>query len=223
MTDNYGANIFLRNSYAQDGEDIVLDSFFIDKGYKGFYIDLGALHPFRYSNTQIFYERGWRGINIDATPGSMQAFHATRQRDINLEIALSDKKETIKFYMFADSALNNFNAQRSELLVRKGIIQTGIVDITTSTINDVLHDYLPKNQPIDFINIDVEGLELKILSSLDFETYCPHFFLIEELGYTSSDFLTYKKSDVYKLLSAKNYIVVAKTCRTIIFSKALPS
>ncbi len=50
--------------------------------YKGFYVDIGAHHPFRYSNTQFFYEKGWRGINIDATPGSMDRFKDFRPEDI---------------------------------------------------------------------------------------------------------------------------------------------
>ena len=60
-------------SYSQEGEDMVLRSFFEgQKNYKGFFVDVGAHHPYRFSNTLHFYKKGWRGINIDPQPG-MQA------------------------------------------------------------------------------------------------------------------------------------------------------
>ena len=62
-------------SYSQQGEDMILKSLFQDH-QSGFYVDVGAHHPSRFSNTYFFYLRGWRGINIDAMPGSMAAFPA---------------------------------------------------------------------------------------------------------------------------------------------------
>src|SRR6476646_5268501 len=74
VADRYGYR-----SYSQEGEDRVLASLlFKIRGGKevtdGFYVDVGAHHPFKYSNTCFFYARGWQGINIDAWPGSMAAF-----------------------------------------------------------------------------------------------------------------------------------------------------
>jgi hypothetical protein len=51
---------------------------------KGFYVDVGAYHPFLFSNTYIFYLRGWRGINIDATPGSMKLFNKFRKAVLSI-------------------------------------------------------------------------------------------------------------------------------------------
>lgn len=76
---------FRKNFYSQDGEDTLLTAFYESQPeYKGFYVDIGALHPLRFSNTQIFYDRGWHGINIDATPGSMKLFNKVRPNDINI-------------------------------------------------------------------------------------------------------------------------------------------
>jgi len=75
--DNYSIKI-----YSQDGEDIILKEFFSGKE-KGFYVDIGAHHPLRLSNTYLFYKKGWSGINIDAMPGSMKIFNKKRRRDIN--------------------------------------------------------------------------------------------------------------------------------------------
>ena len=77
-------------SFAQEGEDRVLFSLLFKlHGGKhidnGFYVDVGAHHPYYLSNTYIFYRQGWRGLNIDAMPGSMALFEKNRPRDINLE------------------------------------------------------------------------------------------------------------------------------------------
>src|SRR5690554_6253894 len=79
---------FSRKSYSQEGEDILLEKLFEGKN-DGFYVDVGAHHPRRFSNTYLLYRRGWRGINIDAMPGSMAEFRRLRGRDINLEIPIS--------------------------------------------------------------------------------------------------------------------------------------
>src|SRR5688500_1685041 len=67
-------------SYALEGEDMVLRRLFEGKT-RGFYVDVGAHHPRRFSNTYYFYRRARRGINIDAAPGSMEAFNRDRSRD----------------------------------------------------------------------------------------------------------------------------------------------
>jgi len=83
---------FKRISYSQEGEDLILERFFEGMN-TGFYVDVGAFHPKRFSNTYIFYKKGWHGINIDARPGSMKLFNFVRPRDINLEIPISNEKK----------------------------------------------------------------------------------------------------------------------------------
>ena len=76
--------------YSQEGEDIILRHIFGDQT-KGFYVDVGAHHPKRFSNTCYFYDRRWQGINLDTLPGSMWFLQKLRPRDKNLEIAISEK------------------------------------------------------------------------------------------------------------------------------------
>ncbi|MFA7355121.1 MAG: SAM-dependent methyltransferase, partial [Sulfurimonadaceae bacterium] len=71
-------------SYSQEGEDMILRRLF-EQQPNGFYVDVGAHHPKRFSNTYFFYKKGWRGINIDAMPNSMELFNKIRPRDINIE------------------------------------------------------------------------------------------------------------------------------------------
>ncbi|MFM9973057.1 MAG: FkbM family methyltransferase, partial [Beijerinckiaceae bacterium] len=70
----------------------------------GFYVDVGAHHPFRFSNTCALYQSGWRGINIDADPALIAAFRRHRGRDINLSLGISDVPGTLAFHVFNEPA-----------------------------------------------------------------------------------------------------------------------
>jgi len=153
-------------SYSQEGEDIILRRIF-EKQKTGFYIDIGAHHPKRFSNTYYFYKKGWRGINIDAMPGNMKLFRKMRPRDINLEIPVSDKKRELTYYMFNEPALNSFSKTLSIERDRKE--EYKIVDeikIEILTLAEVLNAYLPSNTRIDFLSVDVEGLDFQVLASM---------------------------------------------------------
>ncbi len=76
--------VYRVDSYSQNGEDRILARIYERQRY-GFYVDIGAHHPFRFSNTYLLYKRGWNGINIDAMPKSMELFNKYRNRDINIE------------------------------------------------------------------------------------------------------------------------------------------
>jgi len=95
-------------SYSVEGEDRVL-SCLLEFKKSGFYIDVGAHHPIRFSNTYLFYLKGWNGLNLDAMPGSMKLFEDIRPRDINLQIPISSKKQILKYYLFNEPALNTFS------------------------------------------------------------------------------------------------------------------
>lgn len=81
--------------YSQEGEDLILETFF-DEVKNGFFVDIGAYDPIRFSNTYLFYLKGWTGINIDARPESMNDFDEIRPKDINLEIAIGQQEEMLK-------------------------------------------------------------------------------------------------------------------------------
>src|SRR3989304_3055726 len=101
---------YYRVSFAQEGEDLLLVSLFEGQA-SGFYVDVGAHHPRRYSNTLALYSKGWNGINIDAMPGSMRPFQEARPRDINLELAISDERRVLTYYEFNEPALNGFDPE----------------------------------------------------------------------------------------------------------------
>jgi len=154
-------------SYAQEGEDRLLARIFIGEK-PGFYVDVGAHHPLKYSNTHIFYLMGWRGINIDPNPDAIESFQRARPRDINLNLGISDSKVPLTYYEFNEPALNGFSERFA--LSADGVSHYRILNrrqINTVPLAKVLDEHLPVGQTIDFLNVDVEGLDESVLNSND--------------------------------------------------------
>jgi FkbM family methyltransferase len=205
-------------SFSQEGEDRILARIFENKE-KGFYIDIGAHHPQRFSNTYYFYLRGWRGINIDAMPGSMKTFNEIRPDDINLEFAISSQSEKLTYYMFDEPALNSFSKLLSEQRDKRNrykIVESR--EINTYRLDDILNQYLPKNKNIDFMNIDVEGYDQKVLESNDWNKYQPLVILIEDLD--KKNLHNREKSEIISFLINHDYQLYAKSVNTLIFMKS---
>ena len=202
-------------SYSQEGEDMVLRSFYEGKkNYKGFFVDVGAHHPYRFSNTNYFYKKGWHGINVEPTPGAIKAFKTFRKRDINLNIGISSTKDKLTFYCFNEPALNGFSKEISEERnASKNYKIIKEVEIETYPLADVLDKNLPSNQLIDFLTIDVEGLDLQVLQSNNWEKYKPAYILVED----RIEFDNLANSEVYSYLKKQGYQLIAKTLRTLFF------
>ncbi|NMB57376.1 FkbM family methyltransferase [Candidatus Beckwithbacteria bacterium] len=204
---------FEKQSYALEGEDLLLEYIFTGQN-QGFYIDVGAHHPKRFSNTFLFYQKGWHGINIDATPKSMNLFKKIRPRDINLETAISDKKERLDFYIFNEPALNTFDHKKAEEYERKkDYFIEKIIKMKTQTLEKILDEYL-KNQKIDFLTIDVEGFDFKVLKSLNLKKYQPKIILIES---SDQDIEKALNSSIAEYLKKFNYSFYLKTFNTLFF------
>ena len=206
-------NIYLKNkyffpkkSYAMDGEDIAIDEY-LQKKFNGFYVDVGAHHPIQRNNTNLLFKRGWGGINIDVNEFSVDLFNYLRPKDINLQTAISDKDGHIIFYFQKNfSQLNttdkNIAKEHFNNNFKEKIVQC-------QSIKTILDGSKFKNKKIDFLNIDVEGAEMKVLSTLNFSIYDPQVICIEILGYRGLDpekrEIEIKNDKIYKFLYNKNY------------------
>ena len=212
---------FARLSYSQEGEDLLLERFFENKK-NGFYVDIGAHHPQRFSNTYNFYKKGWRGINIDAMPESMSSFNDVRPMDTNIEIGVSLEKSELTYYMFNEPALNTFSDEEAKK--KDGLRNFKIIakkKIETIPLSIILKEHLPPYVQIDFMTIDVEGLDLQVLKSNDWKLYRPNMVLVEDLKQYSLTELE-KQSEVYNYLVGKKYQLVSKTFNTLFFKDVLP-
>ena len=203
--------------YSQNGEDLILNRLIGDKK-KGFYIDVGAHHPIRFSNTHFFYNKGWNGINIDAMPGSMKLFENIRKRDINLETGVGFKKETLRYYQFNEPALNTFEPMEVNKKKNTNYKLINSLNLKVDRLENILEKYLKVDQEIDFLNVDVEGKDKEVLLSNNWQKYRPNFILVETLNQRNLDF---KDCKINKYLKNKGYSIINKAFDTCIFTNIL--
>lgn len=203
-------------SYSQDGEDMILRSFYEEKfNYKGFYVDVGAHDPERFSNTMFFYKMGWSGINIEPTPNAITRFNACRPRDINLNFGVGERHEELTFYCFNEPALNSFSEELShERDGEKQYYITEKIPVQVCPLSEIFDKHLPAETRIDFLSIDVEGFDLQVLRSNSWVKYRPDYILAED---AIEDMGQLKDSNVYNFVVDQGYKLVAKTQRTLIF------
>jgi len=202
-------------SFSQEGEDMILRRFF-ERQKNGFYVDVGAHHPQRFSNTYFFYLKGWSGINIDPIPDSMKLFNKLRSRDTNLEIGISESKKSLNYYIFNEQALNTFSKE----LADQRPAPYEIVEekqIETYPLAEILNQYLPSKQRIDFLSVDVEGLDVEVLKSNNWEKYRPHIILAEALRMGSLEEAL--NSEVSVFLQQQGYQLIAKARNTLFFQE----
>jgi FkbM family methyltransferase len=204
---------YAEQTYSQEGEDMVLQRIF-DTVKRGFYIDVGALHPKRFSNTYHFYRKGWNGINIDAMPGSMRLFNRLRPRDINIEAAVAKEPGTLVYFVFNDPALNTFdgNLAKERSSDKSYVVQKHT--LRTRTLREILDKSLPKGQTIDFMTVDVEGFDMQVLQSNNWERYRPRYLLVESTATSCSDV---QKTELHRFLNEKRYEFIGKTVLTTFF------
>ena len=205
-------NLWINHSYSQEGEDMVLKRIF-DNQTNGFYIDVGAHHPKRFSNTYNFYLKGWKGINIDAMPRSMDLFDKIRPRDINLELGVGQKEQELNYHIFNEPALNSFSKELSEIRdkAQDSYFIKDVIKVEVKPLNKILDTHLINNE-IDFLNVDVEGLDLDVLKSNDWSKYRPKFVLVEIL---SSSLHNIDKDPIFQLMKEKKYIIFSKQVNTV--------
>ena len=205
--------------FSQNGEDVVLSKIFDqelfgDEKYQGFYVDVGAYHPFRYSNTFYFYRKGWSGINIDADDRFFKLFSFFRKKDKNLNLAIGLNKEKRFFYIFEDAAFNTFDERLAKNLIKSG--GSKLLDkrkLETLSLEEVLDKNLNYQQKIDFMNIDVEGLDLEVLKSNNWDKYAPRVILVENLQDQK------RIKDIENFLKKKGYFLSSQVFNTGIYQK----
>ena len=214
--------VYARRFYSQEGEDMILDRLYQGQE-SGFYIDVGAHHPIRYSNTYHFYLRGWRGINLDAAPGSMAKFAQARNRDINLECAVGEKSgQILPFYVLSEPTLSTFDKALAESHLggrwNWQIVET--VQVRTQTLGDILAVHLPAGRAIDFMSVDVEGFDLEVLRSNDWAKYRPKIVIAECFASKAEDLA---KDPVHMFLESQRYERFANTPNSYFFrDKTIP-
>jgi FkbM family methyltransferase len=201
-------------SYSVEGEDLIVHRIVRGKS-PGFYVDVGAHHPRRFSNTHRFYRDGWRGINVEPNPAAMKAFRTARNRDINLQYGVASQPARLTYYQFDESALNTFDRSLAESRVADTPYRlTGTIEVPVERLDRLLEEHLPAGQEIDFLSVDVEGLDLQVLQSNDWQRYRPTCVLVESLDTAIEDDM---RGEIFLYMRQQGYELLAKTFNTLIF------
>lgn len=208
-----------KRSYSQYGEDIILLSVFNQlRITKPSYLDIGAHHPSILSNTCYFYENGCNGVNVEPDPYLFKRFKYKRKRDVNLNVGIGfGKEETVDFYIMSARVLNTFSKEEAERVQALGKYKIEKkIKVQLVNVNSILEKYFNKEAP-DFISIDVEGLDLDILKSFDFNRFRPKVFCIETSEYNEKQ-MGNKNKAIFELMNKRGYFVYMNTSVNTVFA-----
>lgn len=189
-----------RAHYAQFGEDVLLDALIDPHCAPGTYVDVGAWHPKKFSNTYFLYRRGWRGVNIDLDAAKIEAFQLARPGDVNVCAAVSDARRRVRVFSFGRYGLGStIDSEHARMQDRS---PSGTREVETRTLDEILAGTRYAGQAIDLLSIDAEGHDYPVLRSIDLATYRPQIIVIESYAHTVDEIL---RSPAYLYLVARGY------------------
>ncbi len=214
----------VRTSYSQSGEDIIISDLFTRLGIANpSYLDIGANEPVALSNTYRLYTRGSRGVLMEPNPVLYKKLAGKRKRDICINAGVAfDESTEADFYLFPEKAhgLSTFSKADADFWEQTGNEEIGkykvekIVKTPLININYLMEKYFPKHP--NLVSIDVEGLDLQIAESINFEKYKPEVFCIETLGFAEGN-KEFKKYELIHFFESKGYFIYADTYINTIF------
>jgi len=180
------------------------------------YIDIGAYHPYIFSNTAHFYEKGSSGINIEPNPVLFNEFIKVRKRDINLNVGIAEKNGELSYYIMSAQTLNTFSEYEAKRLVdEEGQNIEKILTIPVISLNYLLENYLSNIWP-DFLSLDAEGLEDLIICNLGKSNNKPKVICIETISYNTHG-IGEKNISIIQYLENIGYLLFADTYVNSIF------
>jgi FkbM family methyltransferase len=163
-------------SYAQNYEDVMLWRA-LGSIETGFWIDVGAAHPTEYSVTKAFYDRGWRGINIEPEPDYASALRDERPRDINLQVAIAAAPGRQILHRITGTGLSTFDGAIARGHAAAGFPAPQQIELEVTTLAAVCAEHKPVD--IHFLKIDVEGAEREVLLGADLKQNRPWIIVVE--------------------------------------------
>lgn len=164
-------------SYAQNFEDVMLWRA-LGHVEKGFYIDVGAFSPDIESVTRAFYDRGWRGINIEPNPKYLAELNTRRPEDKNLGVAVSDVDGTATLHVMEDPGLTTVQPEIAKTHQETGL-SSEVIEVTLLTLSTIWQEQVPPFCQVHFLKIDVEGSEGAVLRGLDWTHFRPWIVVVE--------------------------------------------
>lgn len=215
-------------SYAQSGEDLQI-AFFVGRKHDVTYIDVGCLWPKQHSNSYFFYERGGVGLCIDPNPTVGDDFRFQRPRDTFLNCGIAGRRGAMTYFMHGNPVFNTFSPEVAAALAREAELREGAqregrtlvqtIEVPIMTLDDAIEStgFAAKfSRGVDFLSIDVEGLEQEVLSGLSLRAVRPKIIITEHIR-RRNDRCSLEELPVARLLDAHGYRVVGFTGHDLYF------
>lgn len=195
--------------FAKSGEDLQLKKL-INNNEPGVYLDIGCWDPIKASNSYYFSVRKWKGICIDPNPELKQLYKKFRPNDIFINKGISSNSNyELKYYMLGNDFKSSMNTFDKDFLINNNLLDkvTKSINVPTTRIDTILSENYSSNERLDFFDIDVEGLDLEVLKTNNWNKYRPKIILIESnLGLQDDMY-----SDITKYLESVNYSLIGKS------------
>jgi FkbM family methyltransferase len=207
-----------RVSFAQSGEDLIIDFIFRALGIKKpSYMDVGAHDPYLFSNTYFFYLRGSKGVTIEPDPDLHQRLVKERPGETHLNLGVAATPAARRpFFVMSTPTLSTFSESEASNMAATGrhrIIRVQEVDV--SSIQTIVADHFGGTSP-DLLSIDVEGLDFEIVASINFQQIRPIVICVETVTFSeTSDEI--KLDNTKDRLQQSGYIAYADTYINTIF------
>lgn len=215
MRSRQPAVFFRKSSYSQCGEDLII-AFVLEliHGKRPMrYLDIGANHPFHLSNTAFLYQLGGEGVLVEPDPYYAKLLRSKRPRDSVVECGVHFTGESIAdFYVMDPPTLNTFSHQEMTRYVEMGHQLNETIQVKLQGVNELLQ----QAGVIDFMNIDVEGLDQAILEALDWDRFRPTCVCVETISYETEE-EPEKFNAIIELMKDKGYFPYADTFINTIF------
>lgn len=195
-------------SFSQGGGDDIQLNKLIKNAKPGVYVDIGCWHPVKSSNTYYFYLRGWKGICIDPNPELKSLYDRFRPKDNFINCAIGTEKKKVTYFQLNDnySTMNTLNYD----FIKKHNLESQIkdtVNVPMYNLKNILDKNILEGERLDFFDIDVEGFDLEVLKSNDWNKYRPKIILIETDLSIQNDI----NSEIVQYLKSVNYKLIAKS------------
>lgn len=219
----------LKGHFGQWGEDVAIHKLFDRKYTDGRYLDIGAFHPFKHSNTAYFWLKGWRGVNVDANADAVALFRKVRRADVNIHAAIvsesffathADGEGRVRLFT---PGPDRAGGQTSPIATcdidtaqARGFSEENVSHVPACTMAGLL-EQLEDPASIDYVNIDVEGLDAAVLAEIDWARLSPSVVSVEDYATAVPGAL---ESSIGRLMTGAGYVLVARVGPTSIFQTA---
>ena len=203
-------------SYAQVGEDIIVEQLFHSLGVRfPSYLEIGTNHPKLGNNTYKLYRKGCRGVLIEADVSLIPLIKRVRPKDKVLNIGVGETGgHSMKFFVFSLSGLNTFDLKEAELRQNMGERLKRVIDVPVQSINAVISENFQERP--DFLSLDIEGLDMPVLKSLDIQKY-PIPVMCVETCLFSQTYIKETDVEIISFMESIGYFVYANTYINSIF------